>query len=151
MNEIYKIKIKQFLGLESIAVLGYSTDSNQPANAIYKKLKDNGYKVFAVNPKSDKITDVECFPDLKSINDKVQGAVICTPASATESAVKECAENGINNIWIHKGFGEGSFSETAFETAKNLKMEVIPGACPMMFLKPDLFHRCFGWFQRLPE
>jgi predicted CoA-binding protein len=151
MNPLYKEKINAFLQLENIAVLGYSTDKNQPANSIYKKLTKNGYKVFAVNPKADQIKDVECYPNIKSIPEQVQGAVLCTPTHATEGAVKECAENGINHVWMHKGLAAGSYEPQAFETAKELGLEVIPGGCPMMFVKPDIFHKCFGWLQKLPE
>ncbi len=151
MNAKYKPMINAFLQLKSIAVLGYSTDRNQPANFIYKKLIKNGYKVFAVNPKADQINDVDCYPDVKSIPEQVQGAVLCTPANATNQAVKDCAESNINHIWIHKGIGPGSLDAQAFETAKELGLEVIPGGCPMMYVKPDIFHRCMGWLQKLPE
>ena len=151
MNSMYKKKIDAFLQLERIAVLGYSTDKNQPANAIYKKLKKNGYQVFAVNPKADQIKDVACYPNLASIPAKIQGAVLCTPAKATQQAVKECDESKISHIWMHQGIGPGSYDPQAFETAKELGMEVIPGGCPMMFVQPDLIHRCMGWFKKLPE
>ena len=151
MNAVYKPKIEAFLQLKSMAVLGYSSQDNQPANAIYKKLKDNGYQVFAVNPKADQIQDVPCYPDVKSIPEPVQGAVLCTPARVTEAAVKDCAECRITHLWMHTGMGPGSYDPKAFETAKKLGMEVIPGGCPMMFVKPDIFHKCMGWLKRLPE
>lgn len=151
MNKVYQTKIDAFLQLRSIAVLGYSTDRNQPANAIYKKLESNGYTVFAVNPKADQIQDITCYPNIASIPEQVQGAVLCTPAHATKTAVKECAANDIQQVWIHKGIGAGSYDAQAFATAKELGLEVIPGGCPMMFVRPDIFHKCFGWLQKLPE
>ena len=151
MNAVYKPKIEAFLQLKSIAILGYSSRGDQPANAIYKKLKDNGYKVFAVNPKADQIKDVPCYANMSSIPEPVQGAVICTPASAAEQAIKDCAECGITQAWMHTGIGAGSYDPEAFETAKKLGMEVIPGGCPMMYVKPDIFHKCMGWFKKLPE
>ena len=151
MNAIYKPKIEAFLQLKSIAVLGYSSQGDQPANAIYKKLKENGYQVFAVNPKADQVTDVPCYPDVQSVPEPVQGAVLSTPAAATEQAVNDCAERGITHVWMHTGMGPGSYDPKAFETAKRSGMEVIPGGCPMMYVKPDIFHRCMGWLKRLPE
>lgn len=151
MNSLYKEKINAFLQLKNIAILGYSTDRNQPANNIYKKLENNGYKVFAVNPKADQIKDIECYPNIKSIPDQVQGAVLCTPVHVTEEAVRECAEHNITHVWMHKGLASGSYDPQAFETAKELGLEIIPGGCPMMFVKPDIFHKCIGWLQKLPE
>ena len=151
MNAVYKPMIEDFLQLKSIAVLGYSRQDNQPANAIYKKLKGNHYKVFAVNPKADQISDISCYPDVKSITEPVQGAVLCTPVSATEQAVEDCAGHGITLIWMHTGMGPGSYHPKAFETAKKLGIEVIPGGCPLMYIKPDIFHKCMGWLKKLPE
>lgn len=151
MNAVYKPKIETFLQLKSIAVLGYSSQGNQPANAVYRKLKDNGYQVYAVNPKADQIKDVPCYPDVKSIPEPVQGAVLCTPVSVSEQAVKDCAENNITQVWMHTGMGPGSYDHQAFETAKKLGLEVIPGGCPLMYVKPDIFHKCMAWFKKLPE
>jgi hypothetical protein len=151
MNASYKPKIRSFLDLKKIAVLGYSRDKDQPANFIYKKLNDNGYKVFAVNPKPEEIKDVECYAELQLLPESAEGAVLCTPSKATEQAVKDCSDAGIRHIWMHQGIGPGSYDEKAFATAKELGMEVIPGACPMMFLKPDIFHKCLGWLKKLPE
>jgi predicted CoA-binding protein len=134
-----------------MAILGYSSQGNQPANAIYKKLKDQGYAVFAVNPKADQIKDVPCYPDVKSIPEPVKGVILCTPAGAAEQAVKDCANQGITHIWMHTGMGPGSYDPKAFEMAKKSGMEIIPGGCPMMYVKPDIFHRCMGWLKKLPE
>ncbi len=151
MTASYKPKIEAFLRLKNIAVLGYSSHGDQPANAIYKKLKDNGYHVFAVNPKADEVKDVTCYPDLKSIGEPIEGVILCTPANATEQAVRDCAALGIANVWIHEGIGPGSYNEQAFQTARKLGLNVIPGACPMMYVKPDVFHWCFRYFKSLPE
>ena len=151
MNASYKPKIEAFLRSKSIAVLGYSSQGNQPSNAIYKKLKDHHCQVFAVNPKADLIKDIHCYPDLASIPEPVEGAVLCTPSSATARAVADCAEQGITQLWMHTGMGPGSYHPEAFETAKKLGMEVIPGGCPMMYVSPDIFHKCMGWLKRLPE
>ncbi len=151
MNAVYKPRIDAFLRLKKIAVLGYSSMKGQPANMIYRKLQDNGYEVFAVNPKVDQIKDVTCYQDIKSLPKQVQGAVLCTPASATRDAVEDCAEHHINHIWMHQGIGPGSYDAEAFAAARKLGMEVIPGGCPMMFVRPDFVHKCLGWLKKLPE
>jgi predicted CoA-binding protein len=150
MTAAYKSTIEAFLRLKNIAVLGYSSHDDQPANAIYKKLKDNGYQVFAVNPKADLVKEVPCYPDLKSIAQPIEGVVLCTPAHATEQAVRNCAELGIAYVWIHRGMGEGSYDEKAFQTARKLGLHVIPGGCPMMYVKPDPIHWCARYFMSLP-
>ena len=124
MNAIYKEKINAFLQLKNIAVLGYSTDKKEPANAIYKKLEKNGFEVFAVNPKADQIEDVVCFPNLASISEQIQGAVLCTPADAANAAVTECAENNITYIWMHQGIGPGSYHPQNGSHSRRLPLDV---------------------------
>lgn len=151
MKAVYKEQISEFLEQRSFVVVGYSSDSKQPANAIYKRLKNEGYKVFAVNPKAHLVPDLHCYPDLSAIDEKVDVAVLCTPKSETENAVLACAKNGIKKVWIHEGVVPGSYTAEAHEKAKDLDIEIIPGGCPMMFLKPDILHKCFRWFMSMPE
>ncbi|HMN88639.1 MAG TPA: CoA-binding protein [Saprospiraceae bacterium] len=151
MNTVYLPLIKSFLELQNIAILGYSSKGNQPANLIYNKLKNNGYQVFAVNPKADAVKDVPCYPNVQSIPQPVEAAVLCTPAHASEQAVRDCAARGIQQIWIHTGMGPGSFDLKALAIAKQLGVKIIPGGCPMMYVRPDWFHKCLGWLTKLPE
>ena len=151
MKEGHKRLITEFLEQKSFAVFGYSSDKKQPANAIYERLKNEGYKVFAVNPKAHLIYDIKCYSTLRTINEKVDVAVLCTPKTVTESAIVECSNNGISRIWIHEGIVPGSYSSKAHRKAKRLGMDIIPGGCPIMFLKPDIPHICFRWFMSIPD
>jgi len=145
MNPKFKTRVNDFLAQKNIAFAGYSSKGDEVANMLYKKFKKNGYNVIAVNPKYELVKDIECFPDLKSIPKKPDALMISTPPSATHSLVEECIELGIKHVWIHKSFGEGSYSQAAVELAEKNGIEIIPNACPMMFLKPDFFHACIKW------
>ena len=138
--------VKDFLAQERLAVAGVSRDGNLPANLIFKKLRDGGYQVYPVNPNASEVEGVECFPDLRSVPETIQGVVVATPPQATESVVQECIDLGIPRVWMHRSFGQGSVSEAAVELCRSEGISVIPGACPMMYLEPvDLGHRCFRW------
>jgi uncharacterized protein len=149
MNTTFKQRLTNFLAQKNIAVAGYARRRPEVANGLYDKFKANGYSVFAVNPKFKEVKDVECFPDLKSIPVKVEAVMISTPPEATLGIIKECIELGINHVWIHKSFGNGSFNQEAVDLAEKNGIEIIPQACPMMFLKPDGFHLCFRWIMNL--
>lgn len=43
-------QVAEFLSHQRIAVAGVSRDAQQPANAIYRKLRGAGFQVYAVNP-----------------------------------------------------------------------------------------------------
>ena len=142
MNKSFKKSVDSFLTSKSVAVAGYSSLGDQPANIIYDKLVKNGYKVFAVNPKHSKIKEVTCFPSLKEIPERVQSVVICTPAEATFETVKQCADLGIKNVWLHQSFGTGSYNQQAVEYCKTNGINCVYSGCPMMFIEPDFGHLC---------
>jgi uncharacterized protein len=148
--------VDEFLASDGIAVVGVSRDTRQAANAIYRKLRDNGARVIAVNPRAAALEGDPCYPDLKSIPGEVQAALIVAPPAAARDLVRQCHARGIGRVWIHATFGLGSVSAEAVAFCRENDIRVIAGACPMMFLAPvDGFHRCLrtlsGWFGRLPK
>jgi predicted CoA-binding protein len=140
-------KVEKFLSLKRIAVAGVSRNSGpEAANLIYRKLKEAGYEVYALNPHAESTDGDTCYPNLSSLPVKVEGAVLVTPPQNTEEIVKECQKLGVNNVWMHRSFGKGSVSGSAVNFCKDNGIEVIAGACPMMYCQPvDLGHKCMKW------
>jgi predicted CoA-binding protein len=139
-----KEKVQDFLSKKRIAVAGVSRNPEKgaAANAIYKKLKGCGYKVFAVNPQAEIVEGDNCYHDLKSIPEGIDGVVIVTPSDEVENVVKQCIETGVSRVWMHRSFGTGSVSNDAVKLCEENKITVIAGACPLMFLQPvDFGHK----------
>jgi uncharacterized protein len=131
-------KIKQaaseFLAGRRVAVTGVSREPNSHgSNVVYKRLRERGYEVFAVNPNADKVEGDRCYPDLRSIPGGVDGVVIGTRPETAELTMRECADLGIKHVWMHKGPGPGSVSPTAAEYGREHGITVIDGGCPCMF------------------
>jgi uncharacterized protein len=123
-----------FLSHRRIAVTGVSRDPNgHGSNVVYKRLRDRGYEVFAVNPNADEVEGDACFHDLKSIPDGVEAVVIGTRAQTAEATMRECAELGIKNVWMHRSLGVGSVSKEAAGYGRKKGIAVIDGGCPLMF------------------
>lgn len=142
--------IVDFLEQKRIAIAGVSRFKDAAANLNYRKLRDCGYQVFAVNPRTDMAESDPCYPSLGAIPGGVDAVLACTPPEATLEVVRECAGLGISRLWIHRSFGQGSVSEEALALCREKGIRVIPGGCPMMFRAPvDLGHRCMRWFLRL--
>ena len=58
----------EFLGKRRIAVTGVSrTPKDHGANVVYRRLRDRGYDVFAVNPDADTVEGDRCYHDLAAI------------------------------------------------------------------------------------
>jgi predicted CoA-binding protein len=136
-----------FLAQRRIAVAGVSrTDRNAPANVIYRKLRDSGYEVFALNPNADVVENDPCYSNLKALPRSVDAMVIATTPEAAEKLVCDCAAAGVSRVWMHRSFGGGSVSPRAVEYCRDHQMTVIAGGCPMMFCRPvDWGHRCMRW------
>jgi uncharacterized protein len=59
-----------------------------------------------------------------------------------EETMRECAELGIKHVWMHRGPGEGSVSESAAAYGRQRGITVIDGGCPLMFAPTsDFGHR----------
>ena len=145
------VAIERFLAQRRIAVAGVSRQARQPANGIYRKLRGAGYDVVPVNPAASEVEGTRCYPDLASVPGGVDAVVAVTAAAAAARLVAECAALGIPRLWLHRGLGPGSVSEEATQAGARLGVEVIAGACPMMFVPPvDPFHRCLRWWRGRP-
>lgn len=141
---------EEFLACNRIAVAGVSRKGDTAANGIYRKLRDTGHDVFAVNPNAETLEGDACYANLAAVPGGVDAVVIGTPPSAAVALVRECAALGVKRVWMHRSFGHGSVDGEAVRLCAELGIAVIPGACPMMFCEPvDPAHKCIRWIQRV--
>jgi hypothetical protein len=47
--------------------------------------------------------------------------------------MRQCADVGIKQVWMHRGPGAGSVSDAAAEYGRQHGITVIDGGCPLMF------------------
>ena len=124
----------EFLAKKKIAVTGVSrTPGSHGSNAVYQRLRQRGYEVFAVNPNADTVEGDRCFHDLKSIPGGVDAVVIGTRPQTADTTVRECVDLGIKQVWMHRGPGAGSVSKSAAAYGREHGLTVIDGGCPCMF------------------
>jgi len=124
----------EFLAHKRIAVTGVSRKPREHgSNAVFKRLRDRGYQVFAVNPNADQVEGARSYQDLKSIPGGVEAVVIATAPDKADATIRECAELGITHVWMHRGYGTGSVSATAAAYGRDHGITVIDGGCPLMF------------------
>jgi uncharacterized protein len=124
----------EFLQSRRIAVTGVSrTPQGHGGNIVYQRLRSRGYEVFAVNPNADAVEGDICYHDLKSIPGGVEAVVIATAPEHAVGTMRECAELGIRQVWMHRSFGAGSVSDAAADYGRKEGITVIDGGCPLMF------------------
>jgi uncharacterized protein len=123
-----------FLASKRVAVTGVSrTPKTHGSNNVYRRLRERGYQVFAVNPNTDQVEGGRSYPDLASIPGGVEAVVIGTRPEIAEDTMRECAELGIKQVWMHRGPGAGSVSDAATSYGRAHGITVIDGGCPLMF------------------
>ena len=82
-----------FLASRRIAVTGVSRKAQgHGSNTVYKRLRDRGYEVFAVNPNAEDVEGDRCYDSLRSIPGGVDAVVIATRPEAAETTTRACAE-----------------------------------------------------------
>ena len=138
----------EFLAHKRIAVTGVSRrPKDHGSNSVFKRLRDRGYEVFAVNPNADTVEGARSYHDLRSIPGGVEAVVIATAPDKADGTMRECAELGIKHVWMHRGYGQGSVSRTAAAYGRAHGITVIDGGCPLMFDPVgDLGHKVMRLF-----
>jgi predicted CoA-binding protein len=123
-----------FLANNRIAVTGVSrTPKGHGGNVVYKRLRERGYEVFAVNPHADEVEGDRCFHELRDIPGGVDAVVIAAKPETAEATMRECADLGVKYAWMHRSFGEGSVCDEATVYGREQGITVIDGGCPLMF------------------
>jgi predicted CoA-binding protein len=132
-----------FLAHKRVAVTGVSRrPETHGGNTVYKRLRERGYEVFAVNPNAREVEGDRCYPDLRSIPGGVEAVVIGTRPAIADETMRECVALGIGHVWMHWGAGASSVSAAATDHGRQHGITVIDGGCPLMFgPTADLGHR----------
>ena len=142
------ILVKDFLAQKRIAVVGVSDKRETGCNMSYKKFKEAGYQVYAVNPRITTYNGDPCYPDLKALPEKPEAVFILASPKVTDQIVQQCVDLGVKHVWMHCMMGTkpglaasmSSVSPEAVKLCRENSIAVIPGSCPNQFLKPDVGH-----------
>jgi len=95
---------------ESVAIIGATRNQTALHYHVVANLVKLGFpgKIYPVNPGADEIVGLKAYPDVKSIEDNIDLAVICVPASKVPGIVKDCVDKKVKGITIISGgFSEG--------------------------------------------
>lgn len=103
---------------KTIAVIGASRSPGKVGHEILANLKEGGFtgRIVPVNPSSDHILGMRCYPDLSSYGDPVDLSVIAIPAPLVRAAVERSIQAGVKAIIvIAAGFKEVGSEGAALE------------------------------------
>jgi acetyltransferase len=112
----------------NVALVGATDKVGSVGRTILRNLIDNpfGGAVFPVNPNRSNVLGVRAYPSVSAVPDKVDLAVVVTPARFVPGVIKECADLGIPGaIIISAGFKEAG--EQGIELERQVLVEARRG------------------------
>lgn len=133
--------LSRLLRPASVAVIGASEDSTRIGGRPLRYLRESGFagRVYGVNPKRTSVQGVPCFPDLASLPEAVDVALLAVPAASVVTLAQACADRGVRAIIIFSA----DFAEAgAAGRARQDQLEAICRTSGMRILGPN----CLGAF-----
>ncbi len=108
--------LEYFLYPQSVAIVGASRNPKRINYNLLANLVHLGFqgRIYPINPEADEILGVKTYPDLKSIPDSVDLAVVAVPYHLTLGLLRDCVAKGIPRVTIVAG----GFSEIGAEGRK---------------------------------
>jgi acetyltransferase len=94
---------------KTVAVIGATEKPASVGRTVLRNLLDQpfGATIFPVNPSRNNVLGIRCYANIAAIGEKVDLAVIITPAETVAGVLEECAVAGVRGaIVISAGFAE---------------------------------------------
>lgn len=139
------MKLNSLFNPRSIAVIGASDKKGSVGYALMDNLINSDYKgvVYPINNKHESVHSIRAYDSVKEVGDKIDLAIIATPAATVPEIVKDCGEAGVSGVVIiSAGFSEAGkkgeeMSDEILALARKYDMRVIGPNC-LGFIRPSL-------------
>lgn len=136
---------------QAVAVIGASATPGSVGSILMRNLLDNpfGGVVFPINPKRRAVHGVFCYPALTAVPEKVDLAVIATPAATVPAVIRECVACQVRSaIVISAGFSElgaeGRALENEVRTLARGRLRLIGPNCLGIIHPPSGLNASFA-------
>lgn len=124
MSEI--VRLRRILATaKKIAVVGLSANWYRPSYFAAKYLLDHGYEIYPVNPNYEAVLGRRCYPDLKSLPERVDVVEIFQKPDRVPELVEAAIEIGAKVVWMQIGI----VHEQAARRAREAGLEVVMNRC----------------------
>ncbi|EIW18169.1 MULTISPECIES: CoA-binding protein [Pelosinus] len=123
--------IDTMLNLKTWAVVGATDNKEKFGYKIFKVMLEAGIEVYPINTGVAEILGQKCYPTLKDLPIKPEAVDIVVPPKVGEKIMHECAEIGINNVWLQPG----ADAPQVIQAAEELGLNVVHHACVMVEMR----------------
>lgn len=142
--------IDDFLARKRLAIVGVSRNPRDFTRSLFSEFRRRGYDVVPVSPQATEVDGLACFARVQDIAPPVDGALLLTSPAVSERVVRDCAEAGVQRIWMYRAGGAGAVSPGAIAFCEAKGMSVVGGECPYMFFPhTGGVHWFHGFLRRL--
>ena len=101
---------------KSVALIGATESAGSVGRAVMENLRAFAGRVYPINPKRDRVFGVKAFASIAALPERVDLAVIATPAATVPDITGECARAGVRAaVIISAGFKECGANGAALE------------------------------------
>lgn len=87
----------------TIAVVGLSNKRFRPSFGVAQYMQRNGYRIIPVNPFEQEVLGEKCYPDLDSIEGRVDIVDIFRRAEFVPEIVDAAIRIGARAVWMQEG------------------------------------------------
>jgi len=151
-------KLTKLFNPKVVAIIGASAKVGSVGHSLMRNIIGSGFDgiVYPINPKHDSILGVKAFASLQDVPDKIDLALIATPAKTVPAIVEGCGKAGVSGIvLISAGFSEtgedGKVStQEILETVKKYNMRMIGPNCLGIINPKDKLNASFANKMALP-
>ena len=146
----YEKLVQEFLSKKRIAIWGVEDAKRDPGQWVAGRFRKQGIQAIAVNPEFTDEASQQRASSLTTIDPPVEAVLVYVDRPQTMEAVDDCIAAHIPLVWLHDALSPGAAIPEAIDKLRSANCTVIPGLCPMLFLKPiDPAHFCLRWMLRL--
>jgi acyl-CoA synthetase (NDP forming) len=86
----------------SVAVIGVSRRTGTVGRCVLDNIKAGGYagRLYAVNPNTREVGGVPCFPDVESLPEAPDLAVLAVPPATVVDTAEQCGQRGVRGLVV---------------------------------------------------
>jgi len=86
----------------SVAVIGASRRTGTVGRSVLDNIKSGGYagRLYAVNPNATQVAGVQCFPDVASLPETPDLALLAVPPRAVVDTAEACGRRGVRGLVV---------------------------------------------------
>ena len=106
-------KIHKIFSYKNIAVVGMSPKNDRPSNKVGQYLHDNGYNVFAVNPKVENIGSIKSYASLRDIPNPIDIVNVFRKKEFVASITNDAIEIDAKVLWLQEGIEDNDSAALA--------------------------------------